>query len=187
MPGFIECRAKACVHLESVEPEPPDSASLLVAPGFPTNGRFVSDEGSRRGDVLQDAGDESGVLFVEVGRVALAGEDALDRGGDAPVTLFELGQGLFDLGASLRAVLVGTVAPGDGGDVTQERVEVSQDLDPVWAGADEAGFAELFERGFPLVWREGVEGSIKGAFGFLGIIQFKGLANGRGELGEDAP
>ena len=66
--------------------------------------------------MLQDAADEGGVLFVEVGGegggVELAGEDALDGGGDAPVAFFELGQDLLDLGAGFRAFLVGPVAPG---------------------------------------------------------------------------
>ena len=111
----------------------------------------------RRGDVLQDAADEGGAVGVEVGGegvgVALAGEDAPDGGGDAPVVFFELGQDLFDFGAGFRAVLVATFAPGNGGDVTQEGVEVSQDLGHAWPGADEAGFAELLERGFALVRR----------------------------------
>ncbi len=70
------------------------------------------------------------------GRVALAGEDALDGGGDAPVAFFELGQDLFDLGAGLRAVLVGPVASCDGGDIVEKGGEVTQDLGRVPAGAN---------------------------------------------------
>lgn len=133
----------------------------------------------RHGDVLQDAADEGGAVGVEVsregGRVALAGEDALDGGGDAPVLLFELGQDLFDLSAGFRTVLVGAVAFGDGGDATQDGIEAPQDLGQVLAGADEAGFCEFRQRRLALVGLEGVAELL--------AVKVKGLANGWGQLG----